>query len=221
MPTCLSGYLWYLQVKLPPTVHLLQDKGKLMDFLLRRRDCKLVILSVCAQSRSQRTGSLQDQDQDLLSLTSPVPGSVPVLDGQEKGSLPVVATVFDKLNQVYKDYLDADQSYTAVSSGTVRSPRPGFRLKSSCGFCRPWSPVPVEAAPLRSGRSEPRRSSTSRTCTPTSCQPSPRPRYQTGRSRPEPPLDLQLDLNAAVSLCPCRTCPTSSSSLSSWSTSAL
>ena len=49
---CVSGYLWYLQVKLPPTVNLLQDKGKLMDFLLRRRDCKMVILSVCSQSTS-------------------------------------------------------------------------------------------------------------------------------------------------------------------------
>uniref|UniRef100_A0A3B5KUC5 Uncharacterized protein n=1 Tax=Xiphophorus couchianus TaxID=32473 RepID=A0A3B5KUC5_9TELE len=75
-------------VLLPPTVHLLQDKGKLMDFLLRRRDCKMVILSVCSQS--------------------------------EKGSLPVVATVFDKLNQVYKEYLEAEQSYTAVESGPSR-----------------------------------------------------------------------------------------------------
>uniref|UniRef100_A0A3Q3FF91 Regulator of MON1-CCZ1 n=1 Tax=Labrus bergylta TaxID=56723 RepID=A0A3Q3FF91_9LABR len=85
-----EGYLWYLQVKLPPTVNLLQDKGKLMDFLLRRRDCKMVILSVCSQSTS-------------------------------KGSLPVVATVFDKLNQVYKEYLEAEQTYTvAMESGPSR-----------------------------------------------------------------------------------------------------
>uniref|UniRef100_A0A8D0AP55 Regulator of MON1-CCZ1 n=1 Tax=Sander lucioperca TaxID=283035 RepID=A0A8D0AP55_SANLU len=82
-----EGYLWYLQVKLPPAVILLQDKGKLMDFLLRRRDCKMVILSVCSQ----------------------------ILESGEKGSLPVVATVFDKLNQVYKEYLEAEQTYTAVS----------------------------------------------------------------------------------------------------------
>uniref|UniRef100_A0A7N6BYH1 Mic1 domain-containing protein n=1 Tax=Anabas testudineus TaxID=64144 RepID=A0A7N6BYH1_ANATE len=88
-----EGYLWYLQVKLPPTVNLLQDKGKLMDFLLRRRDCKMVILSVCSQ----------------------------LLEGGEKGSLPVVATVFDKLNQVYKDYLEAEQSYTvAMETGPSR-----------------------------------------------------------------------------------------------------
>uniref|UniRef100_A0A4W5NWR0 Regulator of MON1-CCZ1 n=1 Tax=Hucho hucho TaxID=62062 RepID=A0A4W5NWR0_9TELE len=86
-------YLWYLQVKLPPTVNLLQDKGKLMDFLLRRRDCKMVILSVCAQ----------------------------MLNGGDKGGLPVVATVFDKLNQVYKEYLEAEQTYTvAMESGPSR-----------------------------------------------------------------------------------------------------
>uniref|UniRef100_A0A8D0DE20 Regulator of MON1-CCZ1 n=1 Tax=Sander lucioperca TaxID=283035 RepID=A0A8D0DE20_SANLU len=94
-----EGYLWYLQVKLPPAVILLQDKGKLMDFLLRRRDCKMVILSVCSQS----TG--------------------------EKGSLPVVATVFDKLNQVYKEYLEAEQTYTAAmesgpSRGSAAQKRP-------------------------------------------------------------------------------------------------
>uniref|UniRef100_A0A8C7S8S2 Mic1 domain-containing protein n=1 Tax=Oncorhynchus mykiss TaxID=8022 RepID=A0A8C7S8S2_ONCMY len=90
---CELWYLWYLQVKLPPTVNLLQDKGKLMDFLLRRRDCKMVILSVCAQ----------------------------MLNGGDKGGLPVVATVFDKLNQVYKEYLEAEQTYTvATESGPSR-----------------------------------------------------------------------------------------------------
>uniref|UniRef100_A0AAQ4R093 Regulator of MON1-CCZ1 n=1 Tax=Gasterosteus aculeatus aculeatus TaxID=481459 RepID=A0AAQ4R093_GASAC len=93
-----EGYLWYLQVKLSPTVNLLQDKGKLMDFLLRRRDCKMVILSVCSQSTS-------------------------------RGSLPVVAVVFDKLNQVYKEYLEAEQTYSAAmeagpSRGSAAHKRP-------------------------------------------------------------------------------------------------
>ncbi|KAM6953239.1 regulator of MON1-CCZ1 complex [Aplochiton taeniatus] len=88
-----EGYLWYLQVKLPPAVNLLQDKGKLMEFLLRRQDCKMVILSVCSQ----------------------------MLEEEGKGSLPVVATVFDKLNQVYKDYLEAEHTYTvAMESGPSR-----------------------------------------------------------------------------------------------------
>uniref|UniRef100_A0A8C1X6D1 Regulator of MON1-CCZ1 n=1 Tax=Cyprinus carpio TaxID=7962 RepID=A0A8C1X6D1_CYPCA len=75
-------------VKLQPTLKLLRDKGKLMDFLLRRRDCKMVILSVCSQ----------------------------MLTEGDKGNLSVVATVFDKLNQVYKEYLDAEQAYTAVGT---------------------------------------------------------------------------------------------------------
>uniref|UniRef100_A0A8C7DY09 Regulator of MON1-CCZ1 n=1 Tax=Naja naja TaxID=35670 RepID=A0A8C7DY09_NAJNA len=46
-----EGFLWNLQIKLEPTVNLLPDKGKLMDFLLQRKDCKMVILSVCSQSK--------------------------------------------------------------------------------------------------------------------------------------------------------------------------
>lgn len=45
------GYLWNLQVKLQPIVNLLPDKGRLMDFLLQRKECKIVILSVCSQSK--------------------------------------------------------------------------------------------------------------------------------------------------------------------------
>ena len=45
-----TGYLWNLQVKLQPIVNLLPDKGRLMDFLLQRKECKMVILSVCSQS---------------------------------------------------------------------------------------------------------------------------------------------------------------------------
>lgn len=89
-----EGYQWYLQIKLQPVVNLLQDKGRLIDFLLQRSECKMVILSVCLQ----------------------------LLHGPERGSLPVIATVFDKLNQEYKKYLEADQTYTmAVESGQSRS----------------------------------------------------------------------------------------------------
>lgn len=106
-----------------------------------------------------------------------------VLEGGEKGSLPVVATVFDKLNQVYKEYLEAEQSYTVVSDVSSAS-----FLFSSVRFHvfwvmfvfvvrRRWSPVRVEAARLRSVRSELRRSSTNQTCTHTSCRRSQRGRY--------------------------------------------
>ncbi|CAM4723626.1 unnamed protein product [Leuciscus chuanchicus] len=121
-----EGYLWYLQVKLQPTLNLLQDKGKLMDFLLRRRDCKMVILSVCSQ----------------------------MLIGGDKGNLSVVATVFDKLNQVYKEYLDAEQAYTAVSIFHV--------CMCDCGVHRKCnkkkglfflSPQAMESGPSRSSTS--------------------------------------------------------------------
>ncbi|XP_057554096.1 regulator of MON1-CCZ1 complex isoform X2 [Hippopotamus amphibius kiboko] len=89
-----QGYLWNLQVKLQPIVNLLPDKGRLMDFLLQRKECKMVILSVCSQ----------------------------MLTESDRSTLPVIATVFDKLNQEYKKYLDAEQSYTmAVEAGQSRS----------------------------------------------------------------------------------------------------
>uniref|UniRef100_A0A7N9IGE6 Regulator of MON1-CCZ1 n=1 Tax=Macaca fascicularis TaxID=9541 RepID=A0A7N9IGE6_MACFA len=89
-----QGYLWNLQVKLEPIVNLLPDKGRLMDFLLQRKECKMVILSVCSQMLSE----------------------------SDRASLPVIATVFDKLNHEYKKYLDAEQSYAmAVEAGQSRS----------------------------------------------------------------------------------------------------
>ncbi|XP_072460492.1 regulator of MON1-CCZ1 complex isoform X3 [Notamacropus eugenii] len=89
-----QGYLWTLQVKLQPVVNLLLDKGRLMDFLLQRKDCKMVILSVCSQMLSE----------------------------SDRGILPVIATVFDKLNHEYKKYLEAEQSYTmVVETGQSRS----------------------------------------------------------------------------------------------------
>ncbi|XP_018869633.1 regulator of MON1-CCZ1 complex isoform X6 [Gorilla gorilla gorilla] len=89
-----QGYLWNLQVKLEPIVNLLPDKGRLMDFLLQRKECKMVILSVCSQMLSE----------------------------SDRASLPMIATVFDKLNHEYKKYLDAEQSYAmAVEAGQSRS----------------------------------------------------------------------------------------------------
>lgn len=38
-----------------------------------------------------------------------------VLAESDRATLPVIATVFDKLNHEYKKYLDAEQSYTTVS----------------------------------------------------------------------------------------------------------
>ncbi|XP_077208716.1 regulator of MON1-CCZ1 complex isoform X3 [Paroedura picta] len=95
--SAIEGYLWNLQVKLEPIVNLLPDKGKLMDFLLQRKDCKMVILSVCSQMLSE----------------------------PDRGSLGVIATVFDKLNNEYKKYLEAEQSYNmALEIGQSRSNPP-------------------------------------------------------------------------------------------------
>ncbi|XP_066482521.1 regulator of MON1-CCZ1 complex isoform X1 [Tiliqua scincoides] len=95
-----EGYLWNLQVKLEPIVNLLSDKGKLMDFLLQRKDCKMVILSVCSQMLSE----------------------------PDRGSLGVIATVFDKLNHEYKKYLEAEQNYNmALETGQSRSNPPPKR----------------------------------------------------------------------------------------------
>ncbi|XP_030069403.1 regulator of MON1-CCZ1 complex [Microcaecilia unicolor] len=92
-----EGYLWYLQVKLEPVVNLLPDKGRLMDFLLQRKECKAVILAVCSQMLSE----------------------------SDRGALSVVATVFDKLNYEYKKYLDAEHSYSmAVEAGQSRGNPP-------------------------------------------------------------------------------------------------
>ncbi|XP_077348703.1 regulator of MON1-CCZ1 complex isoform X2 [Lithobates pipiens] len=89
-----EGFLWYLRIKLQPIVHQLTDKGRLMDFLLQRKDCKAVILSVCSQMLSE----------------------------MDRASLPVIATVFDKLNCEYKKYLEAEHSYTvAVETSQGRS----------------------------------------------------------------------------------------------------
>lgn len=38
-----------------------------------------------------------------------------MLSESDRATLPVLATVFDKLNHEYKKYLDAEQSYTMVS----------------------------------------------------------------------------------------------------------
>lgn len=92
-----------------------------------------------------------------------------VLTGGDKGNLSVVGTVFDKLNQVYKEYLDAEQAYTAVGyrlfyyaifsvyeSGIYRNSfNYIFGLFSS--LLRLWNQGPVAPALLIKGQSGLRR----------------------------------------------------------------
>ena len=71
------GFLWQVKVKLESLVNMIDDKGYLIDFLSLRENSTSVLLSVC--------------------MTLLLPGS--------HASLGVVAQVFDKLNNVYKEFL--------------------------------------------------------------------------------------------------------------------
>jgi len=76
------GCLWYLSLKLEPVIHLIKSKSRLIDFLLLRRDSKMTILTVCKQL--------------LGPSTSPAP-------------LPVVAKIFDRLNECYRVHVEQEQ----------------------------------------------------------------------------------------------------------------
>ena len=71
------GCLWQVRVKLESLVNMIDDKGYLIDFLSLREDSTSVLLSVCMQM---------------------------LLPGRQ-ASLGTVAQVFDKLNDVYKEFL--------------------------------------------------------------------------------------------------------------------
>lgn len=71
------GCLWQVRVKLESLANMIDDKGYLIDFLSLREDSCSVLLSVCMQ---------------LL-----LPG--------RQANLGVVSQVFDKLNNVYKEFL--------------------------------------------------------------------------------------------------------------------
>ena len=71
------GCLWQVRVKLESLVNMIDDKGYLIDFLSLREDSTSVLLSVCMQI---------------------------LLPGRH-ANLGVVAQVFDKLNNVYKEFL--------------------------------------------------------------------------------------------------------------------
>lgn len=84
------GCLWYLNVKLDQVIHLFKSKTRLIDFLLLRRDSKMTILTVCKQL--------------LGPSTSPAP-------------LPVVARIFDRLNECYRVHVDQEQQQGPGAAG--------------------------------------------------------------------------------------------------------
>lgn len=88
------GCLWYLSLKLDQVIHLFKSKARLIDFLLLRRDSKMTILTVCKQL--------------LGPSTSPAP-------------LPVVAKIFDRLNECYRVHVDQEQQqHSGAASGAAQ-----------------------------------------------------------------------------------------------------
>jgi len=71
--------LWKLNVKLTSLIDMMEDKGQLVDFLLLRSESKSDILSVCNQ----------------------------ILAPETQSTISTVALIFDKLNAVYAEYVEA------------------------------------------------------------------------------------------------------------------
>ena len=86
------GCLWKLRVKLSSLANMINDKVKLIDFLLFRSGSKSVIISVLNQ---------------LLTPGCPC-------------SLGIITQVFDKLNTVYSEYLELNNTGTAQVQETTR-----------------------------------------------------------------------------------------------------
>ncbi|XP_070554837.1 regulator of MON1-CCZ1 complex-like isoform X2 [Ptychodera flava] len=90
------GCMWHVLLRLEPMITMIPDKCRLIDFLLLRSECKMVILSVCKQAL--------------------VPG--------HQCNLSTISAIFDKLNQVYRNYLEQEsQGFQAGEPGVVRSGR--------------------------------------------------------------------------------------------------
>ncbi|XP_076812733.1 regulator of MON1-CCZ1 complex-like isoform X1 [Clavelina lepadiformis] len=77
------GCMWYLKLILTDISDMFFDQCHLLDFLLLRKSSKPTILEVCKQA------------------LSPI----------HRAPVTHVASIFSKLNQVYKDYIDAEQFY--------------------------------------------------------------------------------------------------------------
>ena len=78
--------LWKLNVKLPSLIDMIEDRGKLVDFLLLRSESKSVILLVCNQ----------------------------ILAPETQSTIGTVALIFDKLNAVYAEYVELNNTGTTA-----------------------------------------------------------------------------------------------------------
>ena len=79
------GCLWLLSCKLTSVTNMIDDKGKLTDFLLLRSSSKQVLINVLNQMLS--------------------PG--------KQCSISIISLVFDKINAVYAEYLELNSTGTA------------------------------------------------------------------------------------------------------------
>ena len=78
--TFITGCMWYVQLRLSPLILMIPDKCLLVEFLLLRRDSKMVLLSVCKQ----------------------------ILMPETQAKLTTISRVFNMLNKVYFNYLEAE-----------------------------------------------------------------------------------------------------------------
>ncbi|CAI9721715.1 Regulator of MON1-CCZ1 complex [Octopus vulgaris] len=90
------GSLWTVQLCLEPLVEMIPNKLKLIEFLVLRKDSKLVLLSVCRQ---------------ML-----IPG--------HQATLVTIAQIYDMLNDVYKNYQEAETQYLVHSVDISSRPDP-------------------------------------------------------------------------------------------------
>ncbi|KAK2168546.1 hypothetical protein LSH36_16g11043 [Paralvinella palmiformis] len=89
------GCMWYVQLRLSPLILMIPDKCLLVEFLLLRRDSKMVLLSVCKQ----------------------------ILMPETQAKLTTISRVFNMLNKVYFNYLEAEvQAMAADHPNVLQTP---------------------------------------------------------------------------------------------------
>lgn len=87
------GCVWYVNLKLEPLQLIVADKVRLVEFLLQRTDGKSTLMSVLKN----------------------------VIDLEYNGTmLPIIENIFDKINAVYKIYLDHEIQSQMGTPSTVK-----------------------------------------------------------------------------------------------------
>ncbi|GFS96489.1 regulator of MON1-CCZ1 complex [Nephila pilipes] len=97
------GYLWYVIMNNDPIINIIKDKCVLMDFLLLRKNSKSLILKVC-------------HDAILPGVSLP---------------LSTLASIFDKLNVIYKHNLDLQKQDPKHSPQNISTYKPTMMVDQS------------------------------------------------------------------------------------------